>query len=279
IRVAPRGNDVQLIVRDRGQGIAPDFLRRIFTPFEQAETPTTRTHGGLGLGLTIVRQLVERHGGSVRAESAGLEKGATFTVTLPAWQAPTTDDPPPTAGERFEGAADLSGLRILVVDDDRETGKGLETLLTSRGAETRAVISAGQARALLAQWPADLLISDIAMPEEDGCSLIHQIRALDGNDARAARLPAIALTAYARTEDRRKALAAGFDAYVSKPVESRELLAAIIRLVRARRCNPTVARIPRRPTAGGPPPLSPPPPTPPVPPRAPPAPPGLRTPP
>jgi len=231
IRVEPRGSEVQLSVRDTGRGIAPAFLRRVFKPFEQAETSTTRSHGGLGLGLTIVRHLVERHGGSVRAESAGLEKGATFTVTLPVWQVPATD-PPFIDGERCDGVGDLSGLRILVVDDDRETGQGLETLLTSRGAETRAVVSGAQARTLLAQWPADLLISDIAMPEEDGYTLIHQIRALDRTETRPSRLPAIALTAYARTEDRRDALAAGFDGYVTKPVESRELLAAIATLVR-----------------------------------------------
>ena len=231
-RLERTGDEVRLIVRDTGHGIAPAFLHRIFAPFEQGDTSKTRSYGGLGLGLTIVRHLVERHGGSVHAESAGLGKGSTFTVTLPAWQAPATH--PLTRDEPTERAISLEGLRILVVDDDPEMGNVLETLLARCGAETRSVVAASHALALLAHWRADLLISDIAMPEQDGYALIHQLRAIDGADARISHMPAIALTAYARREDRQEALAAGFDEYIAKPVQTPELLAAIVRLIDAR---------------------------------------------
>ena len=231
-RLERTGDEVRLIVRDTGHGIAPAFLHRVFAPFEQGDTSKTRSYGGLGLGLTIVRHLVERHGGSVHAESAGLGKGSTFTVTLPAWQAPATH--PLTRDEPTESASSLEGLRILVVDDDPEMGNVLETLLARCGAETRSVVAASHALALLAHWRADLLISDIAMPEQDGYALIHQLRAIDGADARISHMPAIALTAYARREDRQEALAAGFDEYIAKPVQTPELLAAIVRLIDAR---------------------------------------------
>jgi len=155
-----------------------------------------------------------------------------FTVTLPAWQAPATH--PLTRDEPTERAISLEGLRILVVDDDPEMGNVLETLLARCGAETRSVVAASHALALLAHWRADLLISDIAMPEQDGYALIHQLRAIAGADVRISYMPAIALTAYARREDRQEALAAGFDEYIAKPVQTPELLAAIVRLIHAR---------------------------------------------
>ena len=232
IRVECRGDEVQLTVQDTGHGIAPAFLQRVFAPFEQADASTTRSHGGLGLGLTIVRHLVERHGGSVRAESGGLGKGATFTVILPTWRVPA---PHPSGGGECTGQTiDLDGLRVLVVDDDPDTGGALETLLAAHGAEARSVVSVSQALTLLAQWAAELIISDIAMPGQDGYALIQQLRAMGGSDERMSHVPAIALTACARTDDRRDALAAGFDEYVVKPVPSSELFATIARLVDAR---------------------------------------------
>ena len=232
MRVECRGDEVHLTVQDTGHGIAPAFLQHIFAPFEQADTSTTRSHGGLGLGLTIVRHLVERHGGRVHAESGGLDEGATFTVILPAWKVPATR--PSGGGESTENAIGLDGLRILVVDDDRDTGGALETLLAAHGADARSVVSVSQALALLAQWEADLVISDIAMPVQDGYALIHQLRAMDGIEGRMSHVPAIALTACANTDDRRDALAAGFDEYVVKPVPTSELFAAIVRLVDTR---------------------------------------------
>ncbi len=221
---------VEIVVRDTGEGMAPEFLARAFERFEQAAVPSGRRRGGLGLGLAIVRHLVELHGGTVRAESEGVGRGAVFTVTLPLLVLARSagELARPRAGARGgEGA--LEGLRILVVDDEPETTHVVSQLLATCGAEVESATSAAQAREILARWAPDLLVSDVGMPEEDGYSLISHLRA---QSAERAGIPAIALTAYAGVEDRIRLLSSGFQAHVVKPVEPDELLAVIASVVR-----------------------------------------------
>jgi signal transduction histidine kinase/CheY-like chemotaxis protein len=232
-------------VRDDGQGIAPEFLPYVFDRFRQADSSTTRRHGGLGLGLAIVRHLVELHGGTVAADSPGTGRGATFTVELPLsfpvlagagrLQAPRAIG----AAGRSESAelaamaevaevADLSGLSLVVVDDEPDTLEMLTEALSGHGAEVRPCRSAAEALAALAERPADALLSDIAMPGVDGYELIRRVRALSGIEG----IPAIALTAYARAEDRERSLQAGFQVHVAKPVEPARLAVIVAQLVR-----------------------------------------------
>ncbi len=229
---------VEIEVADSGAGISPAFLPAVFDRFRQADSSTTRKHGGLGLGLAIVRHLVELHGGAVSAASAGEGLGSTFTVRLPIravrlppassrmppYAAPAADSPMP------EIATALAGLRVMIVDDEPDALEMLALLLAACGAEVRAVASAAAALAALADWQPDVLVSDIGMPEADGYDLIRQVRALPGGER--AAVPAIALTAHARAEDRANALAAGFQAHVAKPVDQIELVLVAARLVR-----------------------------------------------
>jgi PAS domain S-box-containing protein len=221
-----------LTVRDSGQGIHPDFLPYVFDRFRQAESSSHRAHGGLGLGLAIVRHLVELHGGSAEARSAGVGKGATFTIRLPvsgagaaAGQAGLAADD----AERHEGArATLGGLRVLVVDDQAPILELLVELLMAEGAMVQACHTAPEAVALLRSWRPDVLVSDIAMPGKDGYWLIEQVRSLPPEEGGAT--PAVALTAYVRMEDRLRVLAAGFQQYLAKPVDAAELRDSIRRL-------------------------------------------------
>jgi signal transduction histidine kinase/CheY-like chemotaxis protein len=225
---------VEVAVSDTGQGISPDFLPHVFERFRQADPKITRKHGGLGLGLSIARHLVELHGGTIRASSAGEGKGATFCVTLPpmhAAQLKATSNGS-IHQDGFAGLvapAELRGLRVLVVDDDRDTLALSAAILEACGTLATTVRSADEAMRAMTATAQDALVSDLGMPDEDGYELIRRIRALpDGRGA----IPAMALTAYARAEDRRKALVAGYQMHLAKPVEPRELVCAVAELVR-----------------------------------------------
>ena len=227
---------VEIIVTDTGQGISTEFLPYVFDRFRQADSSITRSFGGLGLGLAIVRQLVELHGGTVHAESPGEGQGATFTVKLPLMAiGPKAIEPErvhPAAGGSvpFDCSPGLDGLRILIVDDDADIRALLIYTLEVCGAEVMAAASADEAISALtaSSPPMDILISDIGMPDEDGYALLRRVRALEPENG--GRIPAIALTAYARTQDRRAALLAGFQSHVAKPVEPAELIAVIANL-------------------------------------------------
>jgi signal transduction histidine kinase/ActR/RegA family two-component response regulator len=219
--------NVTLTVIDTGKGIAPEFLPHLFERFRQADSSSTRSYGGLGVGLAIVRHVVELHGGAVRATSAGEGRGAAFTVTLPAIVAPDASETPSEPAGRPEPATYLAldGLHVLVVDDEPDTCDLLATLLSRCGAETRTACSAAEARTLFGRWKVDVLVSDLGMPGEDGYALLRDLRSRAGE--RGDALPAIALTAYARAEDRVKALASGFERHVVKPVEPSELVSIV----------------------------------------------------
>ncbi len=228
---------LEIVVSDTGQGISQDFLPHVFDRFRQADQKTSRHHGGMGLGLAIVRHLVELHGGMVRAESEGEGKGATFTVMLPISPVYQVD----TTGSRVHpGARDLlppadstdrlDGLRILVVDDEADTRDLLKQGLEYCGATVKVAESAAEAMDLMKMSVPDVLISDIGMPGTDGYDFIRQVRKLSPHQG--SRVAAIALTAYTRIEDRLQALRAGYDMHVPKPVELTELIAVAASVVR-----------------------------------------------
>ncbi len=221
---------------DNGEGLAPEFLPYVFDRFVQADSSSTRGHGGLGLGLAIVRQLVELHGGSVRAESPGLHQGASFTVSLPLL--PIHSHPPaerrhpkslPEHPCPQESLPRLDGIRVLVVDDEPDARALSCHLLTAQGAEVQVAECAAEAFEMLQKNPPSVLLSDIGMPREDGISLIKRIRQLP--EEKGGAVPAIALTAYARSEDRTSAVLSGFQMHIAKPVETGELLAVVASLV------------------------------------------------
>jgi CheY-like chemotaxis protein/anti-sigma regulatory factor (Ser/Thr protein kinase) len=237
---------VELCVSDSGQGISPDFLPFVFERFRQADASTTRAYGGLGLGLSIVRHLVELHGGTVAVESEGEGQGASFRVRLPLITStrsrePVADHlpPPPTTPENSlesplaivseSAPSALQGTRLLVVEDDADSRAFLVRALTDSGAEVFDTADAGEGFVKLREIRPDALISDIGMPEEDGHSLMRRIRALAPEDG--GRTPALALTAFARLQDRDLALEAGFDGFLSKPVVPRELVEALSQLL------------------------------------------------
>jgi signal transduction histidine kinase/ActR/RegA family two-component response regulator len=225
---------VEIVVSDTGQGIAPDVLPFVFDRFRQADSSSTRAHMGLGLGLALVKHLVELHGGSVAAQSPGEGQGATFIVKLPL----TIAEIPPGLFPRLHptaptfqlpaAVARLDGLRLLVVDDEVDALDLASEILTAAGATVRTCLSAPEALDLVKQWHPDVLVSDIEMPGEDGYSLIRKIRGLDVQSG--ARTPAVALTAYGRTEDRVRSLDAGYNMHVPKPVDPRELTMIIASL-------------------------------------------------
>jgi PAS domain S-box-containing protein len=233
IRLALAGRYAELHVRDTGQGIHPDFLPYVFDRFRQADSSSQRPHGGLGLGLAIVRHLVELHGGTVEAASAGEGRGATFTVRLPLLGADATISQAASAAtdnpEKAERHAPLGGLRALIVDDQPALLEVLAEILMAEGATVHTCSGAREALALLPAWQPDVLVSDIAMPQEDGYWLIEQVRRLE--PAQGGETPAVAVTAYVRLEERLRVLRAGFQEYLPKPIEVSELRDVILRLV------------------------------------------------
>jgi CheY-like chemotaxis protein len=222
------GANIRLSVTDTGQGIAPDFLPFVFDRFRQADASASRRHGGLGLGLALVRQIVELHGGAVGVESAGVKHGTSVWITLPAMKA---------GGQRHAAElvpaepVTLRGIRILIVDDENDARELMVAMLQEYGAIVRAVDSAAAALAILTgdAFAPDVLVSDVGMPETDGFALVREIRRLPSQRTR--KLPAIAVTAYANPEDRVRALVAGFQNHIPKPVDANVLAIAIARLV------------------------------------------------
>ena len=225
---------LQLTVKDTGPGIRPDFLPYVFDRFRQGDSSLTRQHGGLGLGLSIVKQLTGLHGGTVHAESAGEGKGASFIVCLPL--APVID-----AAPHLRGAASrllpphmeqitLPGVKILVIDDEEDSRGLIHEVLTRYEAEVLCAASAAEALEILKSHTPDLIVSDIGMPEKDGYQLIREVRNLGAD--RGGNIPAVALTAFARPEDKMKAMMAGYQTHLPKPVEAHELIATIRTLTR-----------------------------------------------
>ncbi|MEG4806811.1 response regulator [Microcoleus sp. F8-D3] len=224
IRLSRVDSEVELAVTDTGIGVAPNFLPYVFDSFRQADATITRNYSGLGLGLAIVRQLVELHGGTVWAQSPGLNMGATFTFRLPAMQVNSI------AGEEapvLAGAGNLQGVKVLLVDDEVDSREFMRFVLADSGADVMAASSAAEAFEVVRQFWPDVLVSDIGMPEEDGYSLLRRLRSLN---KQAGKFCAIALTAYARDEDRDRAFAAGFDRHLSKPVQPDVLVETIVLL-------------------------------------------------
>jgi signal transduction histidine kinase/ActR/RegA family two-component response regulator len=235
VSVGREGSDVCIRVSDTGQGIPAAFLPHVFERFRQFDGSTTREQGGLGLGLAIVRHLVEQHGGRVSAESGGEQRGSTFTISLPV----AAVNARPEAGEGVEqqsshgasdaGSAALGGVRVLVVDDQPDARELLALVLGQAGAEVLTAATAAGALEVLERDDVGVLVSDVGMPGDDGYSLVGRVRAM--TERRSARIPAVALTAYASDEDRQCALDAGFDVHVTKPVEPAELVSVIADLV------------------------------------------------
>jgi signal transduction histidine kinase len=234
-------NHIEIVVSDTGQGISKEFLPYVFERFRQADSSTTRKYGGLGLGLAIVRHLVELHGGSVSAESPGEGLGATFTVKLPLAvirEKESEADQPQKAifpesvvgGIPAEFVWELDGVQVLIVDDDIDARELLTAILQQYGAEVRGVGSTPEGIEMLKNWRPDVLVSDIGMPGRDGYELIREVRTLGSENG--GDIPAIALTGYARSEDRVKALNCGFQKHVTKPVEPEYLAATIAGLIR-----------------------------------------------
>jgi CheY-like chemotaxis protein/anti-sigma regulatory factor (Ser/Thr protein kinase) len=243
VRFTPRGGTARIAAReingafelrvaDTGAGISAELLPHVFERFRQGETGTMRAYGGLGLGLAIVRHLVELHGGKVRAESEGVGHGATFTVTLPYR---TSQAVTKLAVSSLRSAVsdqqsiDLHGRRIVVVDDDPDAREVLREILEDAGATVATSGSARETRGLIDRLRPDVLIADIGMPEEDGYTLIKSVRA---RESASEHVPAIALTAHARPEDVGRALESGFEIHVAKPVDSSRLLSTIASLLR-----------------------------------------------
>ena len=229
LRTARGPSSVTISVEDTGRGIAPEFLPHVFERFRQADSSTTRAQGGLGLGLAIVRHLVELHGGQVSVRSEGPARGATFAVSLPLRvstsaipsERPTSRGSAPSSSgstRRFPSSTALDGLRVLVVDDEEDARDMVAITLESWGAHVVTASGVEEALARIADWAPDVLVSDIGMPEADGYTLVRRLREIEGK-----HLPAVALTAYARAEDAERALTTGFDFHVAKPIEPDDL--------------------------------------------------------
>lgn len=236
VKVKRAEGNLQICVSDTGCGINPDFLPYMFDRFRQADGTTTRNHGGLGLGLAIVRHLIELHGGSIHADSPGIGEGATFTITLPLAPQSTSRRKKVTGSLRGEEVSSghftclpsLDAVKVLLVDDDPDTLQVVSVILGNSKAVVHTASSAREAMETLEWFHPHVLVSDLAMPGEDGYSLISKVRALGITSGY--EIPAIALTSYVRVEDRTRALTAGFNMFVPKPVQPEELIAAIANL-------------------------------------------------
>jgi signal transduction histidine kinase/CheY-like chemotaxis protein len=244
VKFTPKGGQVQVLLErvnshveisviDTGMGIRPEFLPQVFDRFRQADSTTTRRHGGLGLGLAIVKQLVELHGGTVRAKSPGEGQGSTFTVTLPITvihpDRPVPEKARPKQAEPPEDLCKdgtLAGVKVLVLDDEPDARQLIRRVLTECEAEVSLASSAAEALDLVERFRPDVIVSDVGMPEQDGYEFIRQVRATRSSRS----LPAAALTAFARAEDRRQAMLAGFQTHVAKPVDPAELVAVVASL-------------------------------------------------
>jgi signal transduction histidine kinase len=239
VRAARRDANILIQVIDDGQGIGPDLMPHLFEMFRQADTSPSRRHGGLGLGLAIARQLVQAHGGRIEAHSDGEGKGSTFTVEIPAAPPPAAPSERPS---RAPVQADrLDGIRLLLVEDDEDARELLERVLVDQGASVAVASSAPEGLRLLASYRPDVLLSDIAMPGVSGYTFIRMIRSLPPE--RGGRVPAVALTAYTRREDEERALQAGFEAHVSKPIEPDRLVSTLAELARTPRAGDESAHV------------------------------------
>ena len=230
LAIVEDGANVTLSVSDNGQGVSPDFIPYVFDRFRQADASASRRHGGLGLGLSLVRQIVELHGGKVGAESGGVKRGSLFWVSLPS--VPELDRRAPPRVTAADPVT-LDDVSVLIVDDETDARELLVAMLENFGATVRAVANAADALAILSgdEFEPDVLVSDVGMPETDGFSLIRTIRKLES--AKTRNLPAIAVTAYANSEDRVRALVAGYQKHIPKPVDCNALAAAIVQLIAA----------------------------------------------
>jgi signal transduction histidine kinase/ActR/RegA family two-component response regulator len=238
VRLERVNSNVQIKVSDTGEGIRPDFLPFIFDRFRQGDGSSTRRHGGLGLGLSIVRHLIELHGGIVHADSAGEGQGTTFTISLPLPISPKPVKSRKTKAEALRSKqgtsvvakphASLAGVKVLLVDDDQDTITMLIAMLGEHEAIVQTASSAEAALEIIEWYKPDVLVSDLAMPHEDGYSLINKLRIREAASGK--QTPAVALTAYVRVEDRARALSAGFNMFVPKPIEPSELITAIAHL-------------------------------------------------
>jgi CheY-like chemotaxis protein len=225
------GSDVEITVTDNGAGIEPGFLPFIFNRFAQADSSNSRTHKGLGLGLAIVKHIVELHGGAMEVSSEGKGKGASFIVRLPVRLTPTELSmvgPHHLSADKitFTSCPELGGLRLLVIDDEPDALQMLQLIFEQCHADVRTADTVAEALAIFDEWMPNVLVSDIGMPGQNGYDLIRQIR------ARGSNIPAVALTAYARVEDRIKVLDAGFQMHVPKPIEPDELINIVVSLTK-----------------------------------------------
>ncbi len=241
VKVQRVARNLQIRVSDTGEGINPTFLPFIFDRFRQADGTTTRKHGGLGLGLAIVRHLVELHGGTIKAESSGEGQGATFTIRLPLASSPQrakaqrkmtgSSQLKEDSDGHFTSLPSLADVQVLLVDDDPDTLQILSVMLAESKAKVQTAVSVSEALEVLEWYKPDVVVSDLAMPGEDGYSLIGKLRAPEAENGR--QTPALALTSYVRVEDRTRALSAGFNMFVPKPVQPDELIHAIANLAEA----------------------------------------------
>jgi CheY-like chemotaxis protein len=232
VTLRQRDDFAEITVADNGEGISAQWLPYVFDRFQQEDSSTTRVHGGLGLGLSLVQHLVELHGGQVSAASPGKGQGATFTVTLPITKRSAEDLRPATSTTPAASArkAPLRDLRVLVVDDDPEALDLASMILRSEGAEVRAAGSAVRALEIVKTWEPEVLVSDLAMPGEDGFMLLRALRTGVGRGRQ--HLPAIAVTAFETPENRMRALETGFDLYLTKPVDPAQLSEAVAEVAR-----------------------------------------------
>ena len=227
IRLERCDRNIRIRITDTGIGISPDFLPHVFDRFRQADSSMTRQHGGLGLGLAIVRSIVEAHGGTVAASSPGAGQGATFTIDVAAPRVPSRQTAPGRVMRAAQQGAParLDGVRVLIVDDAPDERKLFATVLTRQGATVETAASARDALDIADAFTPDVVVSDLAMPVEDGYVFLRRLR--ESGNSCLADVPMIAVTAHARAEDRDRALAAGFQTYVSKPVQPERLVSVV----------------------------------------------------